>query len=154
MPETRLERALFLLGLVVMAAFAFTIARSWHRSATTAAPGAATARLQRSATASHRVVGPTGTKAASVASGRAVSLALTASRPTWVEVRSRSATGAVLYTGTLVSGATKRFRDSIIWVRFGAASNLDAQLNGRPLQLPAGTYDALFDTTGFRRARG
>ena len=153
MPETRLERALFLLGLVAMAALAFAIARSWHRSAILAAP-AATARVQRTATAPHRVAGPTGSEAASIAPERAVSLALTASRATWVEVRSRSATGAILYTGTLESGATKRFRDSIIWVRFGAASNLGAQLNGQRLRLPAGTYDALFDTTGFRRARG
>jgi hypothetical protein len=39
-------------------------------------------------------------------------------------------------------------------VRFGAASNLDARLNGSTLDLPLGTYSALFDSGGFQKVRG
>jgi hypothetical protein len=148
MPETRLERAVLVLGLLAIAVLAVVIARTWHnttaaviarsRHNTTAAPSAITAAVV----------------ATTPASTEAVQLALTASRATWIEVRAGSTTGAVLYTGTLPSGTTKTFRGATIWVRFGAASNLHAKLNGRPLQLPDGTYDAVFDTAGLRKARG
>jgi hypothetical protein len=36
-------------------------------------------------------------------------------------------------------------------VSFGAASNLDARLNGAPLELGAGTYDATIDRGGLRK---
>jgi RodZ C-terminal domain len=80
---------------------------------------------------------------------------LTASRgDSWLEVRSGSATGTVLYTGTLTSGSSKTFQAGAIWARFGSAGNLDAQLNGASLHLPIGTYSALFDPGGFQQVRG
>jgi len=88
-------------------------------------------------------------EATTATSTETVDLALTASRPTWIEVRAGSATGTVLYTGTLASGTTKSFRGNAIWVRFGVASNVDAHLNGQRLRLAAGTYDAVFDTGGY-----
>ena len=51
-------------------------------------------------------------EATTAVSTETVDLALTASRATWIEVRAGSATGAVLYTGTLLSGTTKSFRDA------------------------------------------
>ena len=141
MPETRLEQAVLALGLLATAVLAVVIVRSWPHTAaakTTAWPAATTAVVE----------------ATTAASTKGVVLALTASRATWIEVRASSSHGSLLYTGTLPSGTTKIFRHETIWARFGAATNLDAKLNGRPLSLPSGTYDALFDTTGFRRSRG
>jgi RodZ C-terminal domain len=139
MPETRLERAVFALGLLAMAVLAVVIARSWPHTAaantTTNAP-AATA------------------ESTTKASPHTVVLALTAIRATWIEVRAASSNGALLSTGTLPAGTTKTFRSATIWVRFGAASNIDAKLNGRPLPLPSGTYDAVFGTAGFAKTRG
>jgi RodZ C-terminal domain len=80
---------------------------------------------------------------------------LTASRgDSWLEVRSSSSPGTVLYKGTLTTGSTRTFHAASIWVRFGAASNLDARLNGSTLDLPIGTYSALFDSGGFHKVRG
>ena len=81
-------------------------------------------------------------------------LKLGATADTWVEVRSGSAGGNVLYSGILAQGSVKRFRDKKVWVRFGAAANLTARLNGRPLQLPPGTYDALVRARGLRPLGG
>lgn len=44
------------------------------------------------------------------------------------------------------------FRARVLWARFGAAANLSARLNGEPVRLPSGTYDATFDRHGIRQA--
>jgi len=151
MPETRLERASFLLGLLAMVVLAFVIARSWHHTTAALAPTEAANGQARDAPKTAPAAASTNgaADATTAVSTETVDLALTASHATWIEVRAGSATGAVLYTGTLSSGTTKSFRDTTIWVRFGVASNIDAQLNGQPLRLPAGTYDAVFDTGGY-----
>ena len=151
MPETQLERALFLLGLLAMVVLAFVIARSWHHTTATLAPTDAANRQARDAPNTAPAAASTNgaADATTAVSTKTVDLALTASRATWIEVRAGSPTGTVLYTGRLPSGATKNFRDTTIWVRFGVASNIDARLNGQPLRLPVGTYDAVFDTGGY-----
>ena len=157
MPETRLERAISVLGVLAMVVLALVVARSWHHTAAASAPTVVTNGQARTAPkTAPAAASATGTvHATTTASTAAIKLALTASRgATWIEVRAGSATGAVLYTGTLPSGTTKTFHETTIWVRFGAASNLAATLNSQPLRLPAGTYDAVFDTTGFKKARG
>ena len=151
MPETRLERAIFLLGLFATVVLAFVITRSWHHTTAAPAPTGTTTGQTRTApkTPSTAASANGAAEATTATSTETVDLALTASRPTWIEVRAGSATGTVLYTGTLASGTTKSFRDKAIWVRFGVASNVDAHLNGQTLRLPAGTYDAVFDTGGY-----
>jgi hypothetical protein len=41
-----------------------------------------------------------------------------------------------------------------LWASFGAASNLTARLNGKPLHLPPGTYSALVGARGLRPVGG
>ena len=73
-----------------------------------------------------------------------VSLVLTASRgDCWVEVRAGSSAGDTLYAGTLASGSSLRFNRPRIWLRLGAASNVDVQVNGRPSTVPHGTVELL-----------
>src|SRR5579884_707397 len=94
---------------------------------------------------------PTATTTAAAPSKPAnvISLELTAARgDSWVEVRAGSESGRVLYAQTLAAGRTARFEASRLWVRFGAASNLDALLRGKPLRLPVGTYSALVTPRG------
>jgi RodZ C-terminal domain len=81
-----------------------------------------------------------------------VSLLVTAKTDTWLEIRSGSSTGPVLYSGTLAAASTKTFRARTLWARFGAAGNLSTRLEGKPIRLPSGTYDATFDNHGFRPA--
>jgi Domain of unknown function (DUF4115) len=71
-----------------------------------------------------------------------MTLILTATRgDCWVEVRSGSATGAPLYSGTLASGRSLRFSRPKLWLRLGAASNVDVVVNGRPSSVPPGTVE-------------
>ena len=79
-----------------------------------------------------------------------MTLLLKAKSDTWLEIRTTSATGPVLYSGTLVAGATKHFHARSFWARFGAAGNVFARLEGRVIRLPSGTYSATFDAHGFR----
>ena len=84
-----------------------------------------------------RVRGAAGSRAPS-----APSLVLTASRgDCWVEVKSGSSTGKTLYAGTLASGSSLRFNRPKIWLRLGAASNVDIEINGRHSAIPPGTVE-------------
>ena len=156
MPETRVERALFGVGLVAIAVLALAIAHFWHH--TTPAGGAAVASSTRTpgtttAAASVPDSAPETTTAVPRA-GVGARLSLTAARDTWVEIRSGSAAGTILFTGTLGAGTRKTFTAPALWARFGAAADVAARLNGRTLQLPAGTYNARFTAAGFRQVSG
>jgi hypothetical protein len=59
----------------------------------------------------------------------------------WVEVRAGSATGQPLYAGTLATGRSLRFNRPKLWLRLGAASNVDMVVNGRPSSVPPGTVE-------------
>jgi hypothetical protein len=72
----------------------------------------------------------------------------------WVEARSGSQTGPLLFRGTLTLGRTLRLAaEERIWVRLGAASNLSLAVNGRsaPVELQ-GTLDVLVTAKGIRPA--
>jgi hypothetical protein len=58
----------------------------------------------------------------------------------WLAVRSPTATGRVLYEGILAQGRSLRFQGGRFWVRAGAAANLSASFDGRPVRgFPTGT---------------
>lgn len=59
----------------------------------------------------------------------------------WVEVRAGSAAGEALYAGTLTTGRSLRFKRPRLWLRLGAASNVDIVVNGRPSSVPPGTVE-------------
>jgi Domain of unknown function (DUF4115) len=59
----------------------------------------------------------------------------------WVEVRAGSATGQALFAGTLTTGRSLRFNRPKLWLRLGAASNVDIVVNGRPSAVPPGTVE-------------
>jgi hypothetical protein len=72
----------------------------------------------------------------------ATTLAITATRgDCWVEVRVGSSSGEILYAGTLASGGTIKFHREKLWLRLGAASNVDLVVNGRPSEVPPGTVE-------------
>src|SRR5262245_26484423 len=83
-----------------------------------------------------------------------VRLTLGATADSWIEARSGSADGDVLYSGIIPQGSVKRFSSWRVWVRFGAAANLTARLNGGSLQLPPGTYSAFVGARGLRPLGG
>jgi uncharacterized protein DUF4115 len=59
----------------------------------------------------------------------------------WVEVRDGSPSGEALYTGTLATGASLTFARPKLWVRLGAAANVDLVVNGEPSAVPPGTVE-------------
>jgi hypothetical protein len=56
--------------------------------------------------------------------------------PCWLSVRLGSDTGRLLYERTLEQGQAVGFSGLNLWIRIGAPWNLDATLNGKPVQLP------------------
>jgi len=77
-----------------------------------------------------------------------VTLRLTARNDTWLSVRSSSSGRRVLYEGTLAAGAARTFSGTSFEVRFGAAANVEATLNGKALPLPGGTYSVTVGRQG------
>jgi hypothetical protein len=75
--------------------------------------------------------------------------AVTATRgDSWLAIRSGSERGRLLYEDTLEQGATLRLRSTRLWIRFGAAANVDLRVNGEPMVLPLfGTFDAFVDAS-------
>ena len=67
-------------------------------------------------------------------------LQVTAKDDTWLSIRRGSATGSVLFEGTLAKGDSRSYTATQFHVRFGAAANVSAKLDGKPLPLPGGTY--------------
>jgi len=75
---------------------------------------------------------------------RQAEVVLAASRgPCWLTVRLGSASGRMLYDGTLEPGRRARFAGARLWIRFGAPWNVDATLNGKRVSLPGSTGDVM-----------
>jgi cytoskeletal protein RodZ len=68
----------------------------------------------------------------------------------WLRVRSKSATGKLLYEGTLQAGQTQRFvDDKRIWVQLGAPAYLKGIVNGERIRnMPKGPAIAIVKPDG------
>lgn len=157
MPEARIEWIIFGVGAFAIAALVALIvlektdrlATSQTKAATRQATTPAATTMAETTAASETIAETTAAPEPPItASG--ITLRLRANADTWVEIRAGSANGDVLYSGILPQGNAKRFRRTQVWASFGAASNLTARLNGKPLQLPPGTYSALVSTSGLQ----
>jgi cytoskeletal protein RodZ len=162
MPETRAERAFFIVGLAAIVLLAAVVA--WerdtadpqHRPAVAAAPnGAPTPSATTTTTTTNASTNPSSAARTSPARAHppatrpaSTQLQLTARSDTWVSVRKTSRTGPVLFEGTMASGDSRSFTGASLSVRFGAAANVEATLNGRPLALPGGTYSVQIGRSG------
>ena len=172
-PETKIERVLFALGLCVIAGLVTLImigsvgggpARI-HRAASvlkprsTRAPRVATTSLLGSTTTAPgqpstptaRPLGLTKTNARQSAPNVVAMTLIAALGDSWFEVRSGSATGRVLFSGTLPRGATRTFQGTRLWTSIGGGGNLRARLNGAALALPTGTYSAVITQAGLQK---
>ena len=166
MPETRNEWIFFVIGAFAIAALVALIVlektdRFGTRHTTAAATTEAIAPEQATTTTPETTTAPDTARGETTAAPEpeevtagGVSLRLTATADTWFEIRSGSADGDVLYSGILPQGSKKRFRSTQLWASFGAASNLIARLNGKPLHLLPGTYIALVGAGGLQPLNG
>ena len=64
--------------------------------------------------------------------------------PCWLIVRLGSDTGRTLYERTLQTGQSARFVARRLWIRYGAPSNVDATVNGKPVRLPTAIADVVY----------
>ena len=160
MPETRSERLILVLGLLLLAGLVFVSVRERHRSSAAAAPArAAVSPPAVSARATDTQHVPATTSAAPAAAApkpsvkpQPVRLSVAARNDTWLEIRAGSRTGKLLFSGVLAGGKRQTVSAKRIWVRFGGAANAAVALDGRSLPIPSGTYDAVFDRRGFHRS--
>jgi hypothetical protein len=80
------------------------------------------------------------------ANAPALQLLVLTSGACWLELREGSASGPVIYEGTLVPGASHAFRAvGSIWLRLGDPARVRLSINGTPVALPAAANP--FDVT-------
>jgi cytoskeletal protein RodZ len=78
---------------------------------------------------------------------KTVRFLVTAARgPCWLQVHRGSATGAILYQGTLEHGQNQLFTGKRLWITLDRPENLRIVLNGRVRQLPVGGVKTLIVT--------
>jgi cytoskeleton protein RodZ len=72
----------------------------------------------------------------------------------WLDVHAFTASGKLIYTGTLAEGGTVRFSlRRPLWIRLGAPWNLDATIAGKPaVGLPIRTANVVVTRAGIRPA--
>ena len=75
-------------------------------------------------------------------------LVLASRGDSWVEARADSATGEELYAGVLVQGRSVRLTAGRVWLRLGAAANVDVRVNGKPVRELSGTVAVLLTPGG------
>jgi hypothetical protein len=137
-PDTGIERIVFVVGVVaIVGLFAALIPTylSQERADSPLAPKPAPAKVAFAA-------GKTAVAAAIPPAASPVQLRIAATRADcWIQVRERSATGKVLYEGTLTQGTSLGLVAKRFWIRFGAAQRVDVALDGKPVPVPDGTVD-------------
>ena len=154
----RLQRArrdsnLVVVALAGIVAVAVLVVVAWQFGSTNSAvneplaggPSGNTTTAQSGATT-------TDTESAGPARPHKARLVLKATRgDCWLVVRSHSASGPLLFEGTLIQGRTMRFAKKRLWIQLGAPSMLDAKLNGRRVKhLPTQASTVLVTPTRVR----
>jgi cytoskeleton protein RodZ len=82
-----------------------------------------------------------------LASANLVRLVVTAGRgPCWLQVHRGSATGRILFQGTLDRGQKQLFTGRRLWITLDRPENLTTVLNGRTRRLPVGGVKTLIVT--------
>jgi cytoskeleton protein RodZ len=83
---------------------------------------------------------------------RRARLVLTAARgDCWMSVRANSASGPLLYQGSLEQGQTQRFvKWRRVWIELGAPANLRVRLNGKAVRFPRRQAVVLVTAKGVR----
>jgi cytoskeletal protein RodZ len=93
-----------------------------------------------------------GTTAPQPAKPQTARLVLRAARgDCWMQVRAGSATGELLFEGTLERGQTQRFARKRVWIQLGAGEVLDVRVNGKQVEgFPSGAAIVLVTAKGAR----
>jgi hypothetical protein len=143
-PETKVERILFALGLLAIAGLgAVVVSRVVHGD-----PTGRPSHVGKTAEIRKVAAGHTGSTNPTPPHDERVRLRLTALLDTWISVRRGSRQGVLLFQGRLKATESETFTATSLFVRFGAAGDITARLNGKPLPLPDGTYGVDISSAG------
>jgi RodZ C-terminal domain len=66
-----------------------------------------------------------------------VVISLSATNSCWVELRSSSASGALLYQGVMTAGTARSFAAPGLWMRIGYPEGVNLEIDGSAVSLPA-----------------
>ena len=157
MPSSRLERTFFIVGLgAIVALLMALVDASMRYEDQSAALVVEAAPTVRDAEPVRLRPAPQVDREMSRAAPRPptmVRLAVAAPRgDCWIEVRERDSTGDVLYSGIVQRGDIYRVTAKQLWIRFGAAVNVDMTLNGRRERLAAEVVNVVVTPRGVRPA--
>jgi hypothetical protein len=146
-PLGSFEWGVVVTGSAVVTTIVFFYAVGWDRSALSAPePEPVTVEVKSVATRVVRVA-----PAPPVVKPRPLpTFAVTTARGgSWLQIRSGTFRGRTLFDGVLPVGKTLRLRSQRLWIRFGAAANVELAIDGRRARLPAfGTFDAFAGPRG------
>jgi hypothetical protein len=80
------------------------------------------------------------TEATYAANTSTVRLTVAVVNPCWIELRSTSAAGPVVYEGVLQSGASQTFQELRgLWLRIGNPAGVAVHVDGQRVNLPSGS---------------
>jgi Domain of unknown function (DUF4115) len=158
LPETTTERLVALVGLAAaIALLVLAFSQQTERGAVhVAAPTQEDGVSAQTATRAEEPVVNFAHRPSTrtpVAADQAILVVRAARGDCWLSIHANGATGKLLYEGVLASGRSVRVQGARLWLRLGAASNLDLVLNGKPVAaLAAGTFDVVATARGVEPA--
>ena len=142
MPSTYREKLIAAVGfgaVLVLVGLALIAGKGGERTSTTANPPPVTTAPQPAATPP-----PATTTDRQPQPGDAQLVVRATRGESPLSVHADSENGEILYEGVLVQGRTISLFGARLWIRLGAAENVDLTLDGRPVErLPAGQLDLI-----------
>jgi len=161
-PESTLDRLVLVLGVCALAGLVALILPAWREYSDSEPSGSASPpppvepamseNSRREDTTRPSTSPATTATATSPAQPRAAKLTLLAAKgDCWVEARSGSASGRLLYLGTLPQGRRLTLPKQGVWLRLGAAHNLAGWIGSKPVRnLPRGAATVVATPAGIR----
>jgi hypothetical protein len=165
-PESTLDRLVLALGVCALAGLVALIVPAWREYSGSepsgpASPPPPVEPATSEASRREDTTGPstppattatTTSPARKPAQPRAAKLTLLAAKgDCWVEARSGSASGRLLYLGTLPQGRRLTLPKQGVWLRLGAAHNLAGWIGSKPVRnLPRGAATVVATPAGIR----
>jgi cytoskeletal protein RodZ len=133
----RFETNVVVIGLAAIVAVTALVIAAWKFSGTSQ-PAADTPRAAPAARHAKRAARHAARTAAPRRPAQAHLVVSAAHGNSWLEVHADSATGKLLFEGTLEHGKSQRFVARQIWLNIGAPENLTLTLNSRPVTVGSG----------------
>lgn len=136
-----------LVALVAANVGLYLYLRPHHKHAPQALPPATTTTRRKSPFTPPKQATHSRSRRARAQTTHRVTIAVTRG-PSWVLVRRGSERGAVVFEGVARAGRTIRFAGSALYVRLGAASNVDVRLDGRLVDVRCSATGGVLVTDG------